>query len=402
MWPFKSKSSKAQSNAGGLFALANDVDDNLYLSSASSAAFVDKESGAYDEFLFTEDSHREMPFEQVLDSHTDLLSARIEERGRRELLRRHRAILVCEAQITRLSALLRQLRERKEITAKDIERQTEILHGHEKGNHEVYWTDSIPHMSSTIGTRIRLITPGLTFFFAGIVDIGIIYLSFHHIPSLKGWDPIVLAIPAVGIQLVFPHLIGERIALIMRGHDKKRQNIYEALFLGIAWLSFCFALTAIRLNYMMDPSKKHTPVEIAAAADLKGPLALVSLLMLIGLGTWLMLSGSRRNPHKAELLRLFLARQKLENEISKAEIEVLAAQGQLPPLQSSLRSAEESYRQAVEVAGAELAESARMVYRRALINTMGDVAFTTSYMGVDASESVEASSSEVQDEDVRS
>ena len=365
----------------GLITLSGDVDDNSYLSSAASAAHVDKNSGAYDEFLFNEDSHKEMPFEQALESHTALISSRIEERGRRELLIRHRLILQCESRITRLAVHLRQLRDRNEITEADIERQTEILHGHEKGNHEVFWTDSIPHMSSPLGTRIRLLAPGLTFFFAGIVDIGIIYLSFHHIPSLKGWDPIVLAIPAVGIQLVFPHLVGERISLLMRGHGKKEQNKLEALLLGVAWLGFCFALTAIRLNYMLDPNKKHTAVEIASAAEMKGPLLLVSLLMLVGLGTWLMLSGSRRNPHKAELLRLFLTRRKLEREISKAEIELLVAQGELPPLEVSLKVAQESYAHSVAVTAKELSESARAIYRRSLINSMSDVAFTTSYMG---------------------
>ena len=386
MWPFVRKNRQIQGRGTlGLINLPVEVDDNLYLGAASKAAFADKESGAYDEFLFTEDSRKKMPFERALERHTELISTRLEEQGRREILARNRLVLNCESKISQLATYLRQLRDRKDITDRDIALQAEILHGHVKGNHEVFWTDSIPHMSSVIGTRIRLIAPTLTFLFVGLVDIGIIYLSFNHLPGMNGLDPIIFAVPAVGIQLVFPHLIGERIGLTLRGHEKKRQNVYESLFLGIGWLTFCFGMAVIRLQYMVSGAGVNKK-DMHLAHDMRGPMAAVTLLMLIGLGSWLMLAGSRRNPHKTEMLRLLVRRHTLTKVIAKSEINLLATQGELPPLEDALNTVKESYADAVAIASAELADAARMVYRRSLINGMGDVDFTASYMGADDEE----------------
>ena len=51
------------------------INDNFYLASASKAAEMDIASGAYDEFLFSEDGMAKMPYEQAVEDHLALVGA---------------------------------------------------------------------------------------------------------------------------------------------------------------------------------------------------------------------------------------------------------------------------------------------------------------------------------------
>ena len=50
-------------------------------------------------------------------------------------------------------------------------------------------------------------------------------------------------------------------------------------------------------------------------------------------------------------------------------------------LEASLEGAEKSYEDSVQAARAELAEAAKSVYRRSLVNQLGEVDFTSAYIG---------------------
>ena len=377
----------------GLIELPTNVDDNLYLAAASKAAFADKQSGAYDEFLFTDDSHVKMPFEYALEAHTRLVSSRLEDQGRREIEKRQRLVLQAHSKIAKLTQILEQLRAKLTTNEADLKRQQSILDGREKGDHEMYWTDSIPHVASTISARFRLWAHGITFVIVAVIDFGILKLSFQSLPGFnEGWDAVLLTFPALGIQVVFPHLLGERLAFIMRGHPRKKHNRNEAVLLALGWIAFVLVITLIRINFISQQGGS-TISNQEAMAKLQPAIQGLSLLMLIGLGAWMILLASRRNPHKNEYLHLLLAKQKLMRRFSAAEINLLSAEGELPPLELSLQVAEESYENAVVVAKREMNEAARMVYKRALINSMSDVQFTTAYLKrVDAKASEEENS----------
>jgi len=383
MWPFNRPKPDNYGRAGaGLIKLPAYVDDNLYLASASKAAFADKQSGAYDQFLFSDDAHVKMPFEYTLETHTELVSSRLEDQGRRDVGLRHRAILVCLARIARLTKQLDQLKDRLKINQEDLLRQERILNGQEKGDQEMYWTDSIPHVASTLSARFRLWSHGLTFLVVSAIDFQILKLSIQSLPGFNvGYEALVLTLPALGIQVIFPHLLGERRAYMLRGHPKVKQNRREAFALAIGWLTFVLVITAIRFFYITQQGG-NTIAGQEQMSKLQPIITLLSLLMLLGLGTWMILLASRRNPHKDEYLHLLLAKQKITKRISKAEIDLLSGQGELPPLELSLKVAQESYREAVKVTREELTESARTIYKRSLINSMADVDFTTAYLKV--------------------
>jgi hypothetical protein len=105
------------------------------------------------------------------------------------------------------------------------------------------------------------------------------------------------------------------------------------------------------------------------------------IVMLLALGTWLMLQTSRSNPHEREMSRLQLAEREATENLQAANERITGLEAEIPVLDLALRVAEESYRDSVLAVGKTLAETAKSVYRRALVNQTGSVDFTTAYMG---------------------
>jgi Tfp pilus assembly protein PilO len=106
---------------------------------------------------------------------------------------------------------------------------------------------------------------------------------------------------------------------------------------------------------------------------------LLSVILITALGAWLLFSAVRENPHEDEALKVKLRIAKFEriatrlgSRKSRFEEKLALAQEAAGALNSELQTA-------VEASRLELAEAAKSVYRRALINEMGDPEFTKSY-----------------------
>ncbi|MEY3538302.1 MAG: hypothetical protein RL645_1116 [Actinomycetota bacterium] len=374
---FKTKGSASPSDFNGLPALPEDVDDNLYLAAAANAAVADRNSGSYDEFLFSEHGMKRMPFEDAVDSHLDLVQLRLKDRGRRELLVKQQALLQAKARLAKLRASLETFQARlKSVRAKVAEQQA-ILDGKSTGKHGLYWPGSAPELTTKRQAKWRLSTPIITFALVGLVDIYVIWLSLQKLPGFNGLEAMWLALPAVGVQLVFPHFIGERIRLNLHGHAKSKVNAFEALLLAIAWVAFIWAMTQIRMKYIRDKALEET-IELTPIMDIAVQVSVVT--MLLALGSWLMLSTARSNPHEREIGRLQLAERVAQENVQGAIERITSLEAEIPILELAVRVSEESYKDAVLAAGHSLAEAAKSVYRRALVNQFGAVDFTTAYM----------------------
>jgi len=117
----------------GLPSIPDPIDDNLYLASAVKAAIVDKESGAYDEFLFSENGIFEMPFEESLEAHLGLVSHRIADQGRRELLVRKQKVMEGESRVALAAAAVDRAQNKLLENDKHLEYQMAILTGEQPG-----------------------------------------------------------------------------------------------------------------------------------------------------------------------------------------------------------------------------------------------------------------------------
>ncbi len=375
---FKPKGSGRPSDFAGLPELPEDVDDNLYLAAAANAAVADKNSGSYDEFLFSEHGMERMPFEDAVDSHLNLVQLRLKDRGRRELLVKQQALLEAKARLAQVRASLETMQARLKAVRSKLSEQQAILDGKSPGKHGLYWPGSAPELTTKRGARWRLTTPILTFALVGLIDIYVIILSLQSLDGFDGWEPYVFALPAVGVQLVFPHFIGERIRLMLHGHPKRVINAIESGLLAIGWIGFIWAMTQIRMEYIVK-----TVMESGGTLSfsLRLALQLMIIVMLVALGTWLMLATARSNPHEREMGRLQLAERLANEQVQSLTEKVTSLEAQVPVLELAVKVSEESYKDAIQAAGETLADAAKSVYRRALVNQYGAVDFTTAYLG---------------------
>lgn len=363
-------------NFKGLPKLPENVDDNMYLAAASKAAEADKLSGAYDQFLFSEDMLQQMPFEESVDDHLSLIQIRLKDRGRREVLVHQKALLEAKARLSTTENEILSLDERLSEQQQNLLSQAEILDGQKPGRAGLIWKGSPSELTSIAEARLKLFLPIALFAIVGVVDIGIIVKSFTNIPGFTFVEAAIFTAPAVGVQLVFPHFIGNRINLVMRGHAKKLANAIEIFVLGTLWLTFVLVMTEIRMNFIKGIAATEEPLSLS----LELFLYIGNALMLVGLGMWLLLTAARSNHHESEHNRINLAIHILREKLAKQQAKRAAILAEIPTLELSLKVSEESYSDAVEASRVELAEAAKSVYRRALINQIGEVEFTSAYM----------------------
>lgn len=364
----------------GLPSIPDPIDDNLYLASAVKAAVVDKESGAYDEFLFSENGISKMPFEESLESHLGLVSYRVADKGRREILIRQQNLLEGQSRVALAEANVTRAQNERNVGLKQIDYQVQILEGERPGRENLLWKNSVPEFTSPIDSRIKLAIPAVIFVFVGLVDIGIIFTSLTKILR-DGNEALLFTLPAIGIQLAFPHLIGDRIRSNSHGSTQRKQNTLEAAVLAVLWLMFCGTLTYVRVAYLNSQSEEGLEPLIYRV------LSVLNFLMLVGLGSVLLFLTSKTNPHYREFHRVSIKNFRLEKRLARCEIELEKAKNAIPGFEFSHDVTKQSYEEASNEVNASLNQAAKRVYRRALVNRFGDVDFTGSYLNSEAKKS---------------
>ena len=350
------------------------VNDNLYLAAASQAAVADVASGAYDEFLFNDDGIQNMPFEEAVDKHSVLLASRMNDASLKELVRKSGRLTRTKSSVQIENAHVDEINDALSRVASELEQQELILVGDKTGKHDISWVGSPVSFTGIGQARFKLMVPYMLFLLVGGADLYIFVKSLGSVMPNSGRDIYFFAAPAVGIQVGFPHLIGERLAWTMRSQSRRKMNIFEILILGLAWSTFCLALTYLRFDFLkQDGGEDFAPL-----------LALFTLimtfLMILGLGALLIFSASRSNPHEMIHLRLQLRRAKLLKKLAQAD-------SKLKALEADLQVAKDEYQSYLEFVERQknsdfdsLRDAAKSVYRRALINTMGQKDFTSSYL----------------------
>ena len=87
----------------------------------------------------------------------------------------------------------------------------------------------------------------------------------------------------------------------------------------------------------------------------------------------------RENPHETAALRAKIKLSALDRRVLRSNRRFTKAAERFESAQESANALSEELQQAVESSRLELAEAAKSVYRRALINEMADPEFTKSY-----------------------
>jgi hypothetical protein len=142
------------------------------------------------------------------------------------------------------------------------------------------------------------------------------------------------------------------------------------------WVTFAIMLTYLRVLFLVQGKEN-----IDVVAQSRTTLFFSLLFMLLGLGLWLMVNEIRHNPHETKYARLLFSKHRVQRELEKNRMKISKASTLVPALEASLEVAEKSFEDSVQAARAELAEAAKSVYRRSLVNQLGEVDFTSAYIG---------------------
>ncbi len=362
---------------GGLPNLADGIDDNLYLASAAKAAEIDFKSGAYDKFLFSEDGLRRMPYEVAIESHLALINQRLADAGRRQSLRREAAVLDLETKISKAEAKLARNDKQVENIESQIVYEESILSGLTQGIDNADWRDPKPQLASRLSVFMRIAAPIITLVVASLVDLAIIQASLDSIPGFKFVEAWMFTAPAVAMQVVFPHLVGLRLGRILRNAEGKLAKAVELSILLILWLAFAFGLTQLRMNFIVTQASKGGDGDITP--ELGRWLLTSSLLMLVALGGWLIFAASRHNPHESNFLKLNFALMNRKSAEIKLGAKVADYSNEIAALKQAEQTAIQAFEDAREAALNQLKQAALDIYRRALINHVGDSEFTSAY-----------------------
>ncbi len=363
---------------GGLPNLADGIDDNLYLASAAKAAEIDFKSGAYDKFLFSEDGLRRMPYEVAIESHLALINQRLADAGRRQSLRREAAVLDLETKISKAEAKLARNDKQIENIESQIVYEESILSGLTQGIDNADWRDPKPQLASRLSVFMRIAAPIITLIVASAVDLAIIQASLNSIPGFDFIEAWMFTAPAVAMQVVFPHLIGLRLGRILRNAEGKLAKAVELSILLILWLAFAFGLTQLRMNFIVSQAANGGDGDITP--ELGRWLLTSSLLMLVALGGWLIFAASRHNPHESNFLKLNFALMTRKNAEIKLGAKVADYTNEIAAPKQAEQTAIQAFEDAREAALNQLKQAALDIYRRALINHVGDSDFTSAYV----------------------
>jgi len=355
--------------------LPQPVDENKFLSASVNAALVDRGSGAYDKYLFGDKEIPRMPYEAAVDHHLDLMSKRLLQKFHRHLTSAERLRIRIKGQLQRLNLRLDHIKATQANAEKELASQEATLRGEKTGRRELKWIGEVPNFVSPLSAFVRIQSRYMIFVVIGLIDIYIIWQSLQNL-RIPAIESAFLTAPAVAAQLVFPHLAGSRLSLALNGLRKKFSLWAEIVILLGVWGVFVYVIAVIRVRYI---AKLIRDSGVAPDNQLLLILLLLNVILLTALGGWLIFVSIRENPHEMAALKLKLKINQLDRGILSIESKVFVCQEKFDATLELTRALQEELENSVESSRLDLGEAAKSIYRRALINEMGDPEFTKSY-----------------------
>jgi hypothetical protein len=104
-----------------------------------------------------------------------------------------------------------------------------------------------------------------------------------------------------------------------------------------------------------------------------------SVLILVGLGLWVLIRALNANPHRNRFSRLKYVYFNKQRSLRRAEARKAKAEADLEAELKVLAEVSEQWDKRAQSYG-QVSEAAKSVYRRALVNQQGAPEFTTEYL----------------------
>ena len=356
--------------------LPDDIDDNVFIATGVSAAEQDKKSGAYDEFMFSEDGFAAMPYEQSVDEFIELQIERTPERKGRAQLPHRLRLEFFKKRVEDRQRRVDEVRSEVEAVEQLISSENRILSGDAKGEDGADWSDVTPDTTSKSKHATQRLIGWFIFVIVAGLDFMVILYSLRRVVNNQD-EAVMFSIPTAGVQILFPHLVGRAIGALRRKEADKTKEKFIVFGVGFAWLFYVVGMTILRGDLLkslyFDRYHKEMPATVFVA------LIIISALILVGLGSWVLIRAINENPHVQKYSRLryvILAKnrklRRAMKKLAQAEAAVTAEEKALEEVSAQWDNRAAKY--------PVLAESAKSTYRRALVNQEGAPEFTSTYL----------------------
>jgi len=374
-WRFKVKR-RARKILLALPDLPADIDDNVFIALGTQAAEADKNSKAYDEFLFSEEGYEQMPYEDSVQEILTLQQSRTPERRGRAELPLRMMIEYIEKLIEVHKRNVSDAEAERDAIKQQLVDESEILTGAKKGEDGGFWEGIAPDTTSRWKHITGVLKEWGILAIVALADAIVVFLSLRTITEDED-EARFLAAPAIGVQILFPHLVGRAIA---DARSKNWRSWKDWLIAGAvlaAWAGYVYGMTVLRFNLMLK--LYYDRYNEVMPGDIKNAVFVFSLLILVGLGLWILIRSLNSNPHKGRYSRLLFvyfnkvrALRIAQARLQKTEADLEVSIKQLDVIREQWERRAASYQQ--------VGESAKAVYRRALVNQQGTPEFTTEYL----------------------
>jgi hypothetical protein len=251
-----------------------------------------------------------------------------------------------------------------------------VLTGTKKGEDGGFWEGVSPDTTSRSKHMTERLKEWGVFIIVAIADAFVVFLSLRAITNNED-EARMLSAPAIGVQMLFPHLVGRAIADARSKAERRAKDWSIAITVTAAWIGYVFAMTILRTNLIEDfyflryQKPLEGPLEIA--------IFIFSVLILVGLGLWVLIRALNANPHRSRFSRLKYVYFNKQRALRKAEAAQAKAEADLEAELKVLDEVSEQWDKRA-LSYAQVSEASKSVYRRALVNQVGVPEFTTEYL----------------------
>lgn len=345
---------------------------------AEQAAIEDQASGSLDKYIFNGDGKKisgeyQTPFEANLEEIMLVERNRVSDLGRRDITAAvaHRANL--DSQRIRIEKDLRAKSQKLQSANESLLREVAILEGNSLGSDDIKRPGALLQTTGFQGW-LNAYKNVLIIIFVSVVDASVLFMSLATLFG-NGLEGLFFAIPAIGVQIMFPHFIGAKMALARDSKKGRKLNAGIAIFLTIAWAIFIAAVSTLRTIYF----KQQLTAE-GQQDDLQMKLSLTQIfipIVLVGLGLWLILEALSFNPHQPSYVRAARLKQVLVKKISRKEGELEVAAGKVAAQDVAISNLDKSIADHEKAVRELFPSVAKKWYRRTLVNQAGDPNFTS-------------------------
>jgi len=229
--------------------LPEDVDDNVFIALANQAAETDKSSAGFDEFMFSEDGYETMPYEDSVDQFLSLQIERVGERSGRAALFQTLRVEHLKTRVAHQRRVVEDAELQLEKVSKLIAEERKVLSGDQLGNDGARWTGVALETTSRAQHLGRRILGWAVFVLVGLIDAFVVFYSLRLLTPTED-EARFFSAPAVGVQILFPHLVGKALGVLQRKEGNRAKELSVVIGVGLAWVAYLYGMSQIRMNLL--------------------------------------------------------------------------------------------------------------------------------------------------------